>query len=289
MKRLRDIAVIPTLFTLANLVCGFFSIVVASRVDSPAVDLDILPNIPFGQLIRHPKQLDPSLVTHNLVLSSWLIFLAMLFDALDGRVARLTRQTSDFGGQLDSLCDLVTFGVAPAFLMVKMCSGFTMHYRQATWIIAAAFAAFAALRLARFNVETDEEEEHLWFSGLPVPAAAASIAGYALALYNLRMDTPHLAVKQNIDLWVQFGLPVLAVIISLLMVSRIPYPHAVSHIFRGRKSFAHVVVLVFALLPVLLFPGYIVPALASCYALIPPVLFASKGLQAYRREKRSIA
>ena len=84
-----------------------------------------------------------------------LILLAMLFDAVDGQVARITRGVSDFGAQLDSLCDLVSFGLAPAILLVKMCPQFTNLHSEAIWSIAALFACCAALRLARFNVETD--------------------------------------------------------------------------------------------------------------------------------------
>ncbi len=90
---------------------------------------------------------------------------------------------------MDSLCDVVSFGVAPAFLLVKMCPRFTLGHNQTMWIIAAAYAACAALRLARFNVETSDDDEHLHFSGLPSPAAAAVIAGFAIMFYTLRQDT----------------------------------------------------------------------------------------------------
>src|SRR5262249_53679742 len=156
MKKIRTVAAFPTMFTLGNLICGFFAIVVASRVG--AGNLDPIPPAPQID-IRFPPSFfgafDPTNPTHNIVFSAWLIFLAMIFDALDGHVARLARITSDFGAQLDSLCDLVTFGVAPAFLMVKMCPDFTYVAREAMWIIAAVFAACAAIRLARFNVETE--------------------------------------------------------------------------------------------------------------------------------------
>ena len=115
MKRIRAIAVFPTLFTLGNLVCGFFAIVVATRVEAP-VSVEVTHDAaPFM------RQFDPSEPTHNLMLSGWLILLALIFDALDGHVARLTNSASEFGAQLDSLADLVTFGVAPAFMLVKMC------------------------------------------------------------------------------------------------------------------------------------------------------------------------
>ena len=132
--------------------------------------------------------------TPDIMLSGWLIFLAMIFDALDGHVARLVKMSSDFVAQLDSLCDLVTFGVAPAFLVVKMCPDFTFFHREAMWIIAAAFAACTAMRLARFTVETDEDDDHLNFIGLPSPAAAGSIAGFAILFYTLRVQGGHSAI-----------------------------------------------------------------------------------------------
>ena len=85
MRKIRTIAVLPTMFTLGNLVCGFFAVVVASRVDAPLAP------------IFAPK--DP----RNIMISGWLIFVAMVFDALDGYVARLSRTASDFGKELDSL------------------------------------------------------------------------------------------------------------------------------------------------------------------------------------------
>src|SRR5581483_9814286 len=121
------------------------------------------------------KELDRDNDVHNCMLSGWLIFLAMIFDALDGHVARLAKTSSDFGAQLDSLCDVVTFGVAPAFLLVKMCPSQTFLHSGRVWMIAASFAACAALRLARFNAETHEDDDHLNFTGLPSPAGAAAI------------------------------------------------------------------------------------------------------------------
>lgn len=291
MKPLRDVAVFPTLFTLANLVSGFFAIVVAARIDAPSPESNMTPTAAVmsrseDHFFFWPlNRADP---THNLMLSSWLIFLAMFCDVLDGRVARLTRQTSDFGGQLDSLSDMVSFGVAPAFLMVKMCPSFTYEYRQAVWIIAALFTICAALRLARFNVENTEEDKHLWFGGLPTPAGAAGIAGFALLFYTLRKETPHLIHTQSIDLAIQYGLPVFVVLISLLMVSRIPYPHIVSHVFRGRRSFPHVVGIIFAIVPVLIFPSYAVPILTSLYVIAPPAVFFWQKFYLKRREHEPV-
>jgi CDP-diacylglycerol--serine O-phosphatidyltransferase len=267
MKRIRTIAVLPTLFTLGNLFCGFFSIVVASRVSSEALGA--------GYKASVITSFDPNDPTHNLMLSGWLIFLAMIFDALDGHVARLAKVSSDFGAQLDSLCDLVTFGVAPAFLMVKMCPDFAYLHREATWIIAAAFAACAAMRLARFNVETDDDDDHLSFIGLPSPAAGGSIAGFAILFYTLRAEGQLFPdVASNIDFYMQRFLPAFTLILAALMVSRIPYPHVVNQLLRGHRSMGHVFALLLSLVVIMAIRGYSVPIICSLFVLGPPIRYA---------------
>jgi len=288
MPRIRTIAVVPTMFTLANLVCGFFAIVVASRNVAPTETTDVTPattSITIRDFAQAPKRFDREDPTQNVMLSSWLILLAMVFDALDGRVARMARQTSDFGAQLDSLCDLVSFGIAPGFLMVKMCPAFTYEHRNLVWMIAATFTACAALRLARFNVETTERDDHQWFSGLPTPAAAGAIAGFALLFYNLRSAPEQ---RQMVDEIAQWVLPVFVVLLSLLMVSRIPYPHPVNQFVRGQRSFGHVVGLIFASIPVLVIPGYSLPALAAVYVLAPPIMFLWQRLHQRRTQHEPI-
>jgi CDP-diacylglycerol--serine O-phosphatidyltransferase len=258
MRPIRTISVFPTLLTLGNLVCGFFAIVVASRVEKPAT----------------PVPADILLDSTNVMISGWLIFLAMIFDGLDGYVARLSRTTSDFGAQLDSLCDVVTFGVAPGFLLVKMCPYPTYLHNQAMWVIAASYAACAALRLARFNVETSDEDEHLHFSGLPSPAAAAAIAGFGIMFYALRDPATALMFAPEIDKVLQSVLPFFGVFVALLMVSRIPYPHVANQIFRGQKSFGHVVAVLFALVAVMVIRGYSVPIICCAFVFYGPIRFA---------------
>lgn len=267
MKPIRTVAVFPTMFTLGNLMCGFFAIVVAARVGVPQSI-----EVPHSQT-KVLVQYDYADENHNLMLAGWLIFLAMIFDALDGHVARLVGASSEFGAQLDSLADLVTFGVAPGFLLVKMCHSFTYLHResllQPVWLIAATFALCAALRLARFNVESDEEDDHSTFSGLPTPAAGGMIASFALLFYRLRLETNSSAYAANLDKFVQMALPFLALATALLMVSRIPFPHLVNRVFRGQKSFGHVVALVFVLAAVLAVPHYAVPAMCSAFVFVP--------------------
>jgi CDP-diacylglycerol---serine O-phosphatidyltransferase len=274
MRPIRPIAVLPTLFTLGNLVCGFFAIVVLSRIEKPLTQTT--PSAPRIELkLEAAKELivsdDP---THNLMLCGALILLAMLFDAIDGQVARITRGVSDFGAQLDSLCDLVSFGLAPAILLVKMCPQFTNLHSEAIWSIAALFACCAALRLARFNVETDTEDDHTSFVGLPTPAAAAVIASFAILSYTLRNEVN--VGRENFamyDLWMQRLVPVFSVIIALLMVSRIPYPHPLTQFVRGHRSFAQLVAIVFALVATLLVRRYAIPLLCVLFVVIPPVRF----------------
>lgn len=267
MRPIRTISVFPTLLTLGNLICGFFAVVVAARIDAPIAEM--AGNIDVSD-------------TTNVMRSACLIFIAMVFDGLDGYVARLARTSSDFGAELDSLCDVVSFGVAPGFLLVKMCPQFTLVHNQTVWIIAAAFAACAALRLARFNVETNDEDDHLEFSGLPSPAAAAAVAGFAIAFYTLRQD-PN-AVKEVIDAILQWVLPFFGLAVALLMVSRIRYPHITNRVLRGQRSFGHVVAVVFFFVAIIAVRGYAVPIAAAAFALYGPI-HAGWKLWVQRKER----
>ena len=266
MRPIRTIAMFPTMLTLGNLVCGFFAIVVASRIGAPQGS-----GLPI----------DPT----DAAESGYLIFLAMVFDGLDGYVARLSRTASDFGAQLDSLCDLVTFGAAPGFLLVKMCPDFAYLHRQSVWVIAASFAACAALRLARFNVETSDEDDHLHFSGLPSPAAAAAIAGFAIMFNTLRKEGNPLGFAREIDIALQTVLPFFAVLVALLMVSRIPYPHVVNQVFRGERTFAHVVAVIFAIVAIMVIRSYSVPIICCAFVFYGPVRLCWRKIVERRRQE----
>lgn len=269
MRPIRTISVFPTLLTLGNLICGFFAIVVAAGIDPPK-----------AMMVGGIDMID----TQNVMLSGCLIFLAMVFDGLDGYVARLARTSSDFGAQLDSLCDVVSFGVAPGILLVKMCPQFTLVHNRAVWIIGAAFAACAALRLARFNVETGDDEDHLYFSGLPSPAAAAVVAGFAIMFYTLRQNVNPL--KEGIDNVLQVILPYFGLLVAMLMVSRIRYPHVTNRVLRGQRSFGHVVAVVFFFVAIMVVRGYAVPIAACAFALYGPIHLAwEKWIQRRHREE----
>ncbi len=269
MRPIRPIAVLPTMFTLGNLVCGFFAIVVASRIASP----DLIDFVPAPKIDSARQLLASTDPTHNLMLCGLLIFLAMLFDTFDGQVARLTRTSSDFGGQLDSLSDTVSFGVAPAILFVKMCPDFSNLHKEAVWTIAALFACCAALRLARYNVEADEKDDHGSFSGLPSPAAAAVFASLAIFSYTLRNEF-NFENYAGFDWWLQRVLPPCTALIAVLMVSRVPYPHIVTQLIRGRRSFTHIVGLLLAIMGLLMVRWFAVPILCVLYVAVPALRFA---------------
>jgi len=139
--------------------------------------------------------------------AAWLIILALIFDGLDGRVARLTNTTSKFGVEFDSLADVISFGVAPAMLLYQFCGA---GFGRVGIVVSALYLVFGAIRLARFNVTTSEIEPSV-FIGVPIPTAAIFISMLVLLYdkYTLTLYTPLLLVT---------------LIVAVLMVSNIRYP-----------------------------------------------------------------
>lgn len=267
-RRQRLVAVLPTMLTLANAVCGFGAITFASKVGLP--DQKSLIES-FGWKISDPT---------CLLVAGLLIFLAMLFDALDGRAARWAKQTSQFGAQLDSLCDAISFGVAPAFILIKFSPDF---HPRLLWMIAALFVLCAILRLARFNVETDEDDTHEYFSGLPSPAAAGTIASFMIAFPELEGLAK--ALPTDPSWWdratcnaasvmvpaLKFLVPLMGLTCACLMVSRVRYAHVFNQWFRGRKSYHHVVQLVIGIAAIVMVKELAVPLLFCGFALGSPL------------------
>lgn len=229
MKRIR---ILPTLLTLANGVCGFAAIAYASKIGphSTAWEID-----------------------HYFILGACLILAAMLFDVLDGYAARLSKSASEFGGQLDSLCDAISFGAAPAFLLLRLC----MDWRerlvgQAVAMIAALYMVCTVLRLARFNTENSPDPaSHKRFKGLPSPAAAGCVVSLAILRATPWGGIPAETIASLVRIWA----PLATLIAALLMVSRVPYPHITKQILRGRRSFSVLVQVVLALFLVALVPS----------------------------------
>ncbi|MGO3713606.1 CDP-diacylglycerol--serine O-phosphatidyltransferase [Alcaligenes aquatilis] len=185
-RRRRSIYLLPNAFTTANLFAGFYAVVQAmnGRFEAAAI----------------------------------AIFLALVFDGMDGRVARLTNTQSAFGEQYDSMADMISFGAAPALVMYVWAM---QGLGRWGWLAAFIYVAGGALRLARFNTNIEVVDKR-FFQGLPSPAAAALVAGFVwLAVDN------KLSLHVNVIPWVAFGLTIYA---GLAMVSNAP--------FYSGKSFA---------------------------------------------------
>ena len=268
-RREKMFAVLPTLLTLGNAACGFGAITFAAKASAA-----LGPASAATETALDPAS--KAAATSALFAASCLIYLAMLFDAFDGSAARWTKQTSEFGAQLDSLCDAISFGAAPAFLMLQF-SLSRDYSSRLLWLIAALYVVCAVLRLARFNVETDEDDSHAYFSGLPSPAAAGTVASFPIMVFGLK----HFEDSEHDHLWQRFAdwldpltvkiLPLITFAVACLMVSRVRYVHLFNQLVRGRRSRQHLIQLVFALVVIFILPQMSVPLLFCWFAFAAPL------------------
>jgi CDP-diacylglycerol---serine O-phosphatidyltransferase len=237
------IYLLPNLFTAGNLFCGFL-----------ALTKIVEANLAVGDY-------------SNIKVALALILLACIFDLLDGRVARMGGYESPFGREFDSLADIVSFGVAPAFLVhrIVLKDVFAEH-PEIGWFIAAAYVICGAFRLARFNclAELSGSGGGRHFLGFPIPAAAGLVASLTLLLVHWdEKDFP----KGN---W-RYALPVILVFLALMMVSEVKYPTFKKIHWRTQRPFTKMVVIVlvvmlFVMLWKRLLP-YIAPAVFTSYLL----------------------
>ncbi len=187
MNNVKPLYILPNFFTAASIFCGVVSIMFASN--------------------------------SSFELAAWFIIASMLFDGLDGRIARLTNTSSKFGIEFDSLADVVAFGVAPAMLVyfyiptIGANYGFDGAYGLYRIFACALFVIFGAIRLARFNITTPDSEPNS-FIGLPIPSAAAIIALLIL------VDIKHVVFAPAYS----YILLLVTFVVSILMVSNIRYP-----------------------------------------------------------------
>lgn len=252
-RRVRTVAILPTLITLGNAVCGLFAIIfVAKGMGAPAAT----SNVEFEK-------------------AAYLILVAMIFDALDGKVARMTRTASNFGTQLDSLCDFFTFGVVPAFLTYGLCHDGVFGYRVVL-VVSAFYMSLAATRLARFNVETGTDEKyHREFTGLPTPAAAGVVATIVIPWAAIEGKWPG---AEKVSVFLTHGLPVIIFILGVLMVSRVPYPHFLNKLMRGPRPFVTFVEIAVIVLLAVIFHQFALFLGFMGYAVIGPILWARSRL-----------
>ena len=260
---IRSVYFLPSMATLGNAICGFGAMYIAT-FDATNVGDD-----PWARWFAGYKFLA----------AAYLIFGAMIFDALDGRLARFTRHTTDFGGQLDSLADVVSFGAAPAFIALLVFKEQGPHvpfvFSRVIWAIGALYFSCAAIRLARFNVSNEHgEQHHFSFLGLPSPGAAGAVVAFILMQQDLwqiwkETDSNIARVLFRICTGV---LPGLVLGAGLLMVSNIRYPHVVNRWMRGRRPIARLIAGVVIFLLMLVAHRYVLGLGCLAYALYGPAI-----------------
>lgn len=282
-KRRGAIVILPTLFTLGNCLCGFASLHYAAR----------------------PTEATP-LFASNYAVAGYLIFAGMFFDLFDGFFARLARATSDFGAELDSLADMVSFGIAPAFLALRLINDVLQgQYAplgerapwafvgpnadnalgKLFWIVGALYVVCTALRLARFNVfNKHEESAHMAFRGLPSPGAAGVVASSIIFFESLYATKHYLPFSMSEELIKAFRigfsycLPAILLVSGLLMVSRFTYAHLINRFLRGRRRFNYLVFLVLILMLLLWEPRITTLLFIYIYALSAPVSWLYRSI-----------
>jgi CDP-diacylglycerol--serine O-phosphatidyltransferase len=227
----KGIYLLPNLFTSFNLFCGFYSLIMSFH-GSP-------------------------------IIACYAIILASFFDILDGRIARLTKTTSKFGLEYDSIADIVSFGIAPGILAYIWA---LTSFGRWGWLVAFLYVVCGALRLARFNLQIDTVEKK-FFQGLPTPAAAGMVASTVILFNSLKES--NLITSYTIFF---FLMPVL----SILMVSNFRYISAKHLSLEGRRPFRLLIILIF--LCILIVAKYKVMLFSSFlfYTVLGPLDFLYK-------------
>jgi CDP-diacylglycerol--serine O-phosphatidyltransferase len=229
----RGIKVIPSLFTTGNCFCGFYAIIAAFN------------GMPFRAAVA--------------------ILVAILFDGLDGRVARITKTSTDFGLEYDSLADLLSFGVAPALLLYTWA---LKPFGRIGWLAVFLFVLCGAVRLARFNVQVAKKTPN-HFTGLPIPAAAGLVASYVIFALEVPMVGAVKPIVVALAVYVLAG----------CMVSSIRYRNFKKLTLWRRKPFGVFLGAVFALYIFVLIPEVAFFGVFLAYALSGPVLWAVSQLR----------
>lgn len=231
----RGIYLLPNLFTLTALFAGFYAIIAAMQ--------------------------------GNYENSAIAVFIAMVMDTLDGRVARLTHTQTLFGAELDSLSDMVSFGVAPSLISYTVA---LHHLGKVGWLIAFWFTATVALRLARFNTRSSNLDKS-FFQGLPCPAGASVVVSLVWSLQELGLS----------GMGINILIAIVSVLISILMVSHTPFHSFKDFDIKNRVPFVATLVILFILVLVSVDPPLIWAALSLVYAASGPAFWL------WRRRQRA--
>lgn len=237
----RGIYLLPNLFTVTALFAGFYAIVAAMK----------------------------GLFEHAAV----AIYVAMLMDSLDGRVARLTNTQTAFGAQLDSLSDMVSFGVAPALVIYSFSLTFL---GKLGWLAAFIYAVAGALRLARFNVRLTVNDKR-YFQGLAIPSAAGIIAGFVWVCVEYGLS----------GISVRVIAALIAILVGLLMVSNIKYRSFKDLDLKDNVSFVVILVIVLILVLVSIDPPLVLFLAFLIYGLSGPLVRFIHSYKKYRQRRRA--
>ncbi|MDI9819264.1 MULTISPECIES: CDP-diacylglycerol--serine O-phosphatidyltransferase [unclassified Legionella] len=233
------IYLLPNLFTTASLFAAFYSIVASLK--------------------------------HQYEVAAIAIFIGMLADGLDGRIARLTNTQTAFGAQYDSLSDMVTFGVAPALLLYS----WNLHQLgKVGWLVAFIYTAAVALRLARFNTKS-ETADRRYFQGLACPPSAAIVSAFVWFCYQNQLTHFVIAILTA----------VITVIAAVLMVSNIRYYSFKEIDFKGKVPFLYLLVMVILFVAIAANPSVVLFTSFVAYALSGPVQ-TLLALQRLRRQRK---
>jgi len=222
----RGIYLLPTIFTIGNLFCGFYSLVLAFRGDFERAAL--------------------------------MIVVAGVLDGLDGRIARLTGTTTEFGNQFDSLADVVSFGVAPALLAYRWA---LLPLGRIGWLVTFLFVVCAAMRLARFNIQASVGDKR-FFAGLPSPSAAGALACVIFAF----------PLSPELD-WVPITTAISVATLGLLMVSRFRYRSFKEFDLRSRRSYLYVLPLTVIVVAIAIHPKGALLFFAALYLISAPLAY----------------
>lgn len=225
-----SIYLLPNLFTTSGLFAGFYAVVAAMK--------------------------------GNFDIAAIAVFIAMIADSLDGRVARLTNTATAFGVQYDSLSDMVAFGVAPALVVYSWALG---NLGKVGWLIAFFYTACAALRLARFNAQVEETDKR-FFSGLPSPSAAAIVASMVWAADEFTL----------VPLDCSWVAAVITALVAGLMISNVPYNSFKNFDNKGKVPLIAVVVILAVFVMVAIDPPIVLFTAFMGYALSGPLIWLWK-------------
>ncbi len=232
--RRRGIHVLPSMLTILGLLCGFYALIAS--------------------------------IQGEYAFAAWAIIAAAVFDMLDGRVARMLDAETAFGAELDSLCDMLSFGVAPAVLVYLWA---LVPYGKLGWLVAFLIVACSALRLARFNVQLASQDKR-YFQGLPTPALALMIA--SAVLFHADLNVPPVGV-----VWL-----VSSVFLAWLLVSNVRFVSGKDVDLKKQRPFAVIPLILAVIVLLTAYPEYVLFSVFFLYCTHGPILSMWQGQKAAR-------